>query len=122
MTNNELEFSNLIDEFSKLHLKLEPLQERYEVLKKRVKDVANNDKSPEGITLFGLEFCVDYSKPAAESKCKLTAEKFIEETGRWDAISVSTTAARKALTDIQFKELFSISPGSRRICEVKKLI
>lgn len=112
--------SSLVDEFAELHQRLAPLQDQYEAVKKKLVAFVNADTTDEPITLFGYLYCVDYSAPYQTVECTLTPEELVAATGRWDALSVSTTQARKALTAKQFNSMFVSSPGSRRFRRVRE--
>ncbi len=60
----------------------------------------------------------DYSACTKSLKCDLTPEQLIQQTHAWDALSVSTTAAKKSLSAEQMQQFFSETLGSRRMKRV----
>lgn len=113
------ELNELINEFAELHNKIKPLQLRYEELKKQLAKEAGNNESLSQIELSSELFTIIYSKPTMTNTCSLSVQDFIAETGSYDSLTISTTAAKANLPKEKFDELFTATPSkSRKLLEV----
>jgi len=119
--NDKQNPSAIIDEFAELYNKLQPELDRLKKLQEKVgKYAAEAGKdSDDPVTLVGYRFSVDYSAPTQEALCRLDAQKFILTTGKWAAVKVAVTEARKVLSPEEFEDLFENSKGSRRLKRVR---
>lgn len=113
------DLKELINEFAELHNKIKPLQVRYEDLKKQLAKEAGNNESAAQIELSSELFTIIYSKPTTINTCSLSVQDFITETGSYESLTISTTAAKANLPKEKFDELFAAKPSkSRKLLEV----
>jgi len=118
---NQLEDSQLIDEFAELHNFLAPHLDKYEKLKKKIQVKVAEDKSDDGVTLTGIKFAIDYSAPAKKLICNVSPRDLVMKVRSWDCVAVSVTAARKSLSEEQIKELFTEKLESRRFKRIRNI-
>ena len=109
----------LIDEFVELHKRLAPGLDRYEQLKKQLAKQANANDGDGPVSLLGYRHTVDYSVRSQTLKCVVPPQVFVKTTKAWNALTISTTAAKKLLSEEQFEQLFVKESGSRRFRRVR---
>lgn len=113
----------LISEFAELHAKIAPLQKQYDALKKELAQHASVLDTLDEVTLSNDLYSIIYSKPAQTNTCTLSVQDFIRETGSYDSLSISTTAAKSNLTKEQFNKLFKpVQTRTRKLLEVVQLV
>lgn len=111
--------SDMVDEFVDLHEQVkafEPIQKRYDQLKKLLADHASQAGSGE-VRLAGQTGFVSFTKPPMNRTLNDVA-KFFDTVGVDNfiqAVTVSTTKADKLLSASQKAELFTVTEGSRRL-------
>jgi hypothetical protein len=117
-----MSIETLISEFAELHAELTPLQKRYDKLKKELAQHASVLDTLDEVILSNDLYSIIYSKPSQTSECKLTVQEFIQETGSYDSLSISLTAAKANLSKEQFNELFKpVQTRTRKLLEVVQL-
>lgn len=114
-------FALLVDEFAELYNELSPHIDRLEKMKKKITDKVKELEGEDPVTVFGVNYGIDYTAPSQEAVCKLSAQDFILTTHCWDAVKVGVTEARKVLSGEAFDKIFSYKLGSRRFKRVRPL-
>ncbi len=116
------EIAKIVDEMAELQRTFKPMVDRFDKLKKQLVSVVEDDKSDEVVYLTSDKNYIEYSKPVYSLVCKVGAEKFLEETQCFDAISISVAIAREQLDSLLLEELFENKRGSRRLLKITPIV
>jgi hypothetical protein len=121
-TLTDKEIAKIVDEMAELQRRFKPMVDKFEKLKKQLATVVNDDESDEVVYLTSDKNYIEYSKPAYNLVCKVGAEKFLEETQCYDAITISVAVAREQLDRLLLEELFESKRGSRRLLKITPIV
>lgn len=114
------ELANMVDELANLHQQVktfEPIQKRYDELKKLLACLADDFSPDAEARLAGRSGYVVFTKPPATRTIKDVTAFFdaVSVDDFLNCVSVSTTKADKVLNAKQKAALFETSPGARRL-------
>ncbi len=121
-TLTEKEIAKIVDEMAKLQRQFKPMVDKFEKLKKQLATVVNDDESDNTVILVSDKNYIEYSKPAYSLVCKVGAEKFLEETQCYDAITVSVAIAREQLDSDLLEKFFENKRGARRLLKITPIV
>ena len=121
-TLTDKEIAKIVDEMANLQRTFEPMVKKYEKLKKQLAAYVAEDETDETIKLTSDSNYITYTKPAYSLVCKVGAEKFLEETQCFDAISVVVSVAKDQLDDELLAKLFERKRGSRRLQSITPIV
>jgi hypothetical protein len=121
-TLTEKEIAKIVDEMANLQRTFEPMVKKFEKLKKQLAAYVAEDETDEPIRLTSDSNYITYTKPTNYLVCKVGAEKFLEETQCFDAISVIVSVAKDQLDDELLAKLFERKRGSRRLQSITPIV
>jgi hypothetical protein len=121
-TLTEKEIAKIVDEMANLQRTFEPMVKKFEKLKKQLAAYVAEDETDEPIRLTSDSNYITYTKPTNYLVCKVGAEKFLEETQCFDAISVIVSVAKDQLDDELLAKLFELKRGSRRLLKITPIV
>lgn len=109
-----------VDRFSKfveISNQIAILEQQAKEIRNEIEDVVlhSNVSDEETIMMFIDSDVIELSKPTKSLKFNYDVKDFINETKNYDVLAVSTTLARKHLTNEQLDVYFKIEQGKRKL-------